>query len=466
MRATDYGFGLDYQGLDEAQKAVIRDSMYIRLSPTQMVRVALVNGLGASLQPEHQKASIDAVYNYTDSSALGKCNIAVCAILMANKSRSESESEYLDDLLGQLDYESDVWEPFDFDDLEQRGFIREVAGLDGLVKAALSMDRDVVFCTKEPILDPETDFLKHVDWRNRLNLNGKSTIELFAQEKRFALPQSYHDYGRLTGEVLAKLHMYGFSFTQAIETGFRLLNAVPYTHWPVTTLSFRNPSNGDEVRIHLLDMIEALEHYVHRELVTKETIDFTFDEPVKYAQIESAWVPKRVPEENRRSHNTVECHYVPDFETRREMYDWMYLLPSCDCEYAFNMRNFQQKSGRSKRRVHTGDVHFLETMLEDLRHLEGGGWNNPKTLIPIPRDSLVRFADMLRYNCFAELQPLSVEDVTPKRLPLRETEIEACLFEFARKFGFERMFLAPREVPHPDSQIERLGYFLQPMYTI
>ncbi|MBW2970990.1 hypothetical protein KY320_02415 [Candidatus Woesearchaeota archaeon] len=431
------------------------EATYTRIFPNQMIRIALVNGLNHHVS-ECSDRYLAAVRYFTRFEVPRR--IEDCRSIMSQATNTPNQTKYLDDLLTQLDYRSQLWTQFDYPLLEEAGFVREVDSLEGLLRAAHEYDPTVVYCFRGDILDPDKDFLKHVDWRNRLRLNSKQVVYRFSVDKGFDLPSSFLRFGKLTTAALAKLDLFGFTFIEAFRAGINCISKTSMRNEVYTTLSFRNPTTRDQTRFHIHDFVEALEHFIHRRTVTGEEIRFPMDEPERYARTELAHIPKRKPGDAPHPFNEVEVHYMPNFGSGREAYDWMYVQPRCNCQHGFNLRNFQDTLRGSKRVVWSGETHFFELVLHLLSDKESvRGWKNPKNLVPIARESTVRLVDMLRYNVYREVPTTR----GLRRRGLSEIHIEAVLFELAKRSSYEKMFYPVNEIP---DNIEAFGYTLRPIY--
>lgn len=432
---------------------------FSRLSPKEMIRVALINGLNENINPDTDIYK-RAVKHFTDP---GKHHrVDKLSSIISEDEITVKQEAFLKDLLKQFDYQSPIWKNLNYQALEFAGIIRPVDELSDLVEESLVDEPHVVYALRGEGLGYKK-YLKHIHPRNKLRLDSKEVIQRFAEIKGFNLPEQYLKSGKLTREVRGLLELHNFTYLVALETGFGTLQREENQNRLYTTLSFRNPSNGDEVRFHLHDYLEGFSRNVHRKLITEEEIEFEFksklNESTGYVR-DRAYVPKRIPEENRNDFNTVEAHLMPSFSSSRLSTNWWDTISSCDCKYAFNLRNFMQRVGKSVREVHTADIHFIDYFLDVFSDgREVTVWGSPTSLVPIATPELISVADRFLYNSFLEIP--DEEGKAPTRRTHKEIEIESALFELGKQKPFGFMFRQPDKI---GTFIREYSYVLQPMY--
>lgn len=416
-----------------------KERTYSRLNPTEMIRVALVNGLNANMNTDDSKRYIEMVKHFTNLRNPNRVN-RLASIISEDRITRKQEA-FLDDLIKEVDYQNDAWKRFNYQTLKMAGVVEEVDGLSELVESAAPLlkgsfgeygetsDLSKVLVVKGDLLDPDRDYLKHIHWRNKLRLDSNAAMEhLFGSLSHEKFMSSlFRKYGVLSKSDLENLNRRGFTFQNALYNALDVL-IESESKSPIVTISFKNPTTANETRVHMLDFIEAAERYLHRKFFTKEEI---VTGEIDYARRE-VQIPKRTPTAKMGEFNRLEAHYYPHhLYVSKGPTSWMYTLAHCDCEHAFNSRNYNTGKGAKLRVVNTWDVHFLDYSLEKVADTGiktlPDHWSLTKAnhLSIIPSAEFVGVANFLRNNVFVESNKT--------RRSLKEPEIEAVIFEMIKK---------------------------------
>lgn len=426
------------------------------LEPQHMVRVALVEGLKPKYEGGERQRYRRLLKDYTN---VDESRIDALFRIVEYGPRTEREKGFLDALVNDVAYDSENWKQFDYDALKKEGVILDYSGDNqGLVQKVLETDESKVIFAKNPEwVQSGLDYIKHVNWRNKLVVNGPDVIIQFAKDKSFELPESFLKYRKTTEAVYKLLEQYGFTYRVALKTAIKVLKSPEYAGRTISALVIKNP-NGNELRLHPHDFVEAAELLVYaverKQLITQE-LGNLLEGGDKYQGLNQFLVPKRRPEKGRRL-NHVETHYLPDFRSPgTNVLEWMNTVTTCDCGNALNLRNFDERRGRKSYVVQTFDTHAGVVVLEIQRHKRIHANRNPSNLNPLPTPEFSRFVDKLRYNVVQEIEVPNREKTKIQRKYVGEVGIGILINELAKLWEFESMY-DPKQ---------KLGTFvLRPMY--
>jgi hypothetical protein len=434
------------------------------LQPQQMVRVAVVEGI----KPEYKER--DAYRKFlTLLVDLPEKRINQLFSLLEVERPTEKQKSFLDDIISEVAYDGRHWKPLNYNFLKENGVVIEQNGnVKNLAKSLNEIrENKVIFVPNvggtalEPKDEPE--YLKHVDWRNKLVINGPDVVRRFGQDKGIALSGKYLKNGYLPVADFRLLESNGFYFNEALKT---LINGVlkepEYKDRMITELVIKR-RDGTELVLHPHDFVEAAEFYVYCLRYKKEVIETLGNKitglGTKYPEVVLE-VPKRRPEISAagemKSYNNVEYHYLPDpLGGGKYPLDWMSTQVSCDCPHALNLRNFEMRKGIMTRIAETMDTHanigFLAWL--DVRQISPEDAVN--NMSPIPTLECSIFVDKARYNIVQEFRD---KNGRLTRTYVGEVGIEKIINEAAKlpEWTFERMFN-----PH-----EKVGNkLLRPMYV-
>ncbi|MBS1267099.1 MAG: hypothetical protein MAG795_01070 [Candidatus Woesearchaeota archaeon] len=426
-----------------------------RLMPHQMIRAALINGLSQqNPYSDYYRRLVKELINPLKEGKTGfelEKHISACGDILGEHSRTTKQQKYLDSLLMDFSFISDMWEDIPYKELEQVQIIKKVDSLSALVQAVKIGNINQVYEIPEDMFPPDRDFLKHVTLTNRLDLLSRENISAFARANGIDLPDKFLEHGYISNDFWVELNERGFAYKAALTNAIGVLkNNYPYKL--ISAISHRNPTTGDQIRGSLHDVIEGFERFVHRHKVGDEIV-FGL-EAGKYEGTEFAYVPKRIPTRLHGDFDTVELHYMPDFLSDSSSLTWLHTMPYCNCPYSLNLRNHNEQTQQAKRIVYNWCPHSIDTVLEIIHKQKGvRGFALPENFVPIPAKLLIKFSDYLRYNCYVKTEN--------QRRPLRETEIELTLFEFAKTKHFDWLFHSENTMPE---YLDRLSYALRPLY--
>ena len=425
------------------------------LEPQQMVRVALVGGIQPRYPESERQRYRRLLKEFTD---IDEKRIDALFRLIGRESKSPKERAFLEGLLSDVAYDSAVWSAFDYEALKREGVVVGYSGDNrGLVQKVLEIDESKIIFVQNPIWE-QADYVKHIDWRNKLAINGPDVIIQFAKDRSFELPPSFLEYRKLTEDVYRLLELHGFTYFEALRTAIKLLKDPKYAKRTISALVIKNP-NGNELRLHPHDFVEAAELFVyalkHRKPIKKVLGDLLSREGNKYHGLNKSQVPKRVPE-NGVYFDNVETHYLPDFkDPRKKVLEWMHTVTMCDCGNALNLRNFEERRGRKTYVVQTFDTHVGVVVLE-IQRRKGINVNlNPNNLNPLPTPEFLRFVDKLRYNLVQETEFTEGDKIKIDRRYVGEVGLEILINELAKLWALEQMW----------GPIQKISDFvLRPMY--
>src|SRR3989338_1470870 len=413
------------------------------LEPQQMIRVALVEGLKPQyMEGERQRyRRLLKAYVGVDERRIDQL---FDIIGMEQSARTGSQKKFLNVLVNEVAYDARTWRPFDYDALRREGVVIDYSGSpSGLVETVLGIDESKVVLARDPVW-VYGDYVKHLDWRNKSALNGPDVIIAFAQEKGFDLPESFLRYRRPTEEVYKLLEQHGFTYQEALRIAIKVLKDPRYANRVISALVTKH-KNGSELRFHHHDFVEAAELLVyshrHNKMVTEKVGDKATMYGNRYHGANQYLVPRRTPEPGS-THDTVEIHYLPDFQDPKNgTLEWMNTVVSCDCGNDLNLRNFEERRGRRTYVITTLDTHGGVVVLEIQRRKGINANKNPQNLNPLPTPEFSRFVDMLRYNIIQETEVQDEDRTKTVRTYVPEKGIEILINELAKRadWDFERM---------------------------
>ena len=409
------------------------------LEPHQMVRAALVEGMKPRYDEREKYRNLAEYYLGIDGTRIDNL-----FSLMEEKNPTKKQKAFLDDLICELAYDNKKnWNNLNYKNLKNEGVIVEYSGdFSGLVQKVLDTEENKVIFAQNPDFG-EKDYVKHIDWRNKLFLNGADVIIRFAEDKGFKLPKNFLKYRKPTKEVYSLLEQHGFTYTRALKTAIKVLKEPKYAKRNISALVIKN-RNGNELRQHQLDFIEAAEmlRYMlwHGKPIKQKVGDQILELCGKDYAANEFLVPKRITR-GGWDHDTVEIHYLPDFVNQgKNILEWMNTVTECNCEHAFNLRNLEERRGWTTRIAQTFDPHIGAAVLALQFYKKISPNKNPNNLNPLPTRAHVEFADKLRYNVAIETQVGRIR----KRARLNEAHIEILINELAKEWEFEDMY-GPKE---------------------
>lgn len=402
-----------------------REASFTPLEPQHMLRAALVEGMKKKYEYGERRRYQRLLGEYFESQEelkskskgiLSKKEFLYQLFdLFSKKELKGKQFGFLHHLLQYVEHNRKNWKPFDYDHLKEEGVIVNYDGENsGLAKKIQEIDENKVVFTTSNILDPNTDYLKHLHWSRKLTLNGYDVIKKFAEKKGFNLPESYHKNKKPTENVYQLLEEHSFTFREALKTAVEVLKDPKYRNRKISALVIKNP-NGNELRLHHHDIVEAAEYfwYLYRAKELKQIVGED-----KYHGGNKFLVPKRIPE-NGKEVNVVETHYLPEFATYfpKRTLEWFNTLTWCNCEHGFNLRNFEERRGRKTYVIDTFDTHSGVLMLKKIWGLKRNANKCPQNLNPLTTEEFSKAIDKLRYNLVV------VTDAERKYANEREIEV-------------------------------------------
>lgn len=427
-----------------------------------MVRVALVEGMKPKYDKDERQRYRRLVKRYT---CVDEGRIDKLFNILEVEEPSPTQKNFLDDLITQVSYDSGNWKNLDYEALKKEGVIIEYSGqLRGIARRVDEIDESKVLFVpnvggRALAPEDEPDYLKHVDWRNKLVLNGIDNVVRFAVDKEIMLSGKYKESGHIPVEDLNLLEQNGFYFIEALKTAINDVLKLPkYEDRVIVAMTIKR-RDGTELRLHPHDFVEAAEFYVHCLNHNKEILETLGNKLTevgdKYQGANQFLVPKRVPTKVR-GYNRVEMHYMPDLKGNSPYpLDWMNTRVSCDCPHALNMRNFEMRKGKMTRVAETLDTHANMLFLAMIHQRRLSLKDAVNNMSPIPTQEFSEIVDKMRYNIVQEFRD---EEGHLKRTYVGEVGIEKLIHEMAKlpEWTFERMF-------NPKGNVQNL--FLRPMYV-
>ena len=413
---------LNYSNVSEA---------YAAWNHTAMVRVALVEGLAANITDrlgpsEAEKRQREAyrylglLKQYTDESLQDRIERAFDII--NQRSLSERQQGYVHALMLELE-KPQSWKRLDNQHLQREGVVIRYSGddLSELVNLIYTTTEDKVIVIEGFPLDADADYIKHVSQHTKLLLNGKQVIEHFASMQGVTLSNTYSKYGRLTNEVKEKLERANFTFNIAFEHAVHVMQEHPEIF--IAMFVIKN-SDGNEIRIFPYELVAGTELYYEfsssdnperKVFMRHGDIEGEF----KYNGCNIFAIPKRTPFDSRgqqgrsATHDEVEVHYLPHVERPREMVlEWMETRTSCNCDSALNLRNFEERRGRTVRVVNSFDAHARAVLLYISGEENITAKNDEYGLILYPTEGFIRLVDRFRYNLSNGKGSVGIRDIS------------------------------------------------------
>lgn len=401
----------------------IRDT-YTHLNRAKMTRLALVTGLFPKFK--ERKKYLELVKEFNTSTDINIQNIF--EILLCRKP-TEKQKNYLEDILGQLHYNSNKWKQMDYSSLEREGVIINTQGsITDLIERILNIEENKIVSTKINIINPCVDYLKHVKPKNRIVMNSKDVIKKFAYTKQLQLPEKYLKTGYLNSGVYDILKDKKFTFPEAFKSTIDLIKEPRYKDREISVFVIKR-RNGDEVRIFPYDIIAGTELFYEITKYRPKEIGLRHgkitDEEFKYHGENIFRIPKRNPKKNMK-YNEVTTNYLPDVSRPRDLtLEWINTIMRCNCDWSLNTRNFEIRRGRMTRTVTTHDIHSRVVILylakEKKRYI-----NNP-TLV-YPTHYLINLIDKFRNNLIVKNRHASV------------IEINLLTTELFKKYSYYKLF--------------------------
>lgn len=377
MRSKDYGdLKATYRPLDR----------------TQMVRVALVEGLKPDYPVEERKVCLELLKQFSHAH---NSRLDILFEILGEDGPEPRQEAYVGRLLKQVDYERGSWERFDYDLLREKGVVIPHDGdLSDLVKLVGRTRENKVIDTEAQILKPDVDYLKHITNTHKLRLDGKYVVEAFAERKGFELPEGYN--GRMTTAVYALLQEHGFTFIEALHSAVDVLRSEKYANRDVAVLTIPQ-GRGMETRIFPLDLVTGTELYFEAMKHRPGVIEMRHGEVTavdfKYHGTNVFRVPRRTPT-RKKPYNYVETRYLPDLERPRDMtLEWRNTLILCDCDRALDLRNFEDRRG-----VKTAGYAYSQGPHARFVVLYVGEQRGAQGSLTYPTDGFIGFCNKLRYN--------------------------------------------------------------------
>jgi len=414
-----------------------------------MVRVALVEGMKPNYpEPERQR------YRRLVKQYLGIREERIDKLfnLLEVEKPSQAQKSFLNDIIAQAAYDSKYWSSLDYEHLKKEDVIIEYNGnIRGIARLLQGIDESkVIFVPSigERAVTPEDepDYFKHVDWRNKLVLNGQDVVRRFAQDRGIVLSGKYARSGQIPVEDFHLLEQNGFYFNEALKTAIDgVLKEPEYKDRVISAMAIKR-RDGTELRLHPHDFAEAAEFYAYCLRYNPKIVETLGNKLTqlgdKYHGANTFNVPKRMPV-GSKLYNEVEIHYIPDPQGGGPYpLDWMSTKAACDCPHALNMRNFEVRKGEMTRVVETMDTHVNMVFLAMIHKKKIPLKQAVNNMSPVPTPEFSNFVDKARYNIVQEFQVEQENGTKTKRTYVGEVGIEKLVHELAKspEWGFGRMF--------------------------
>lgn len=410
---------------------------FTRFDVPHMIRAALVGGLvHADSRYEEYK---DFMQRFT---ALSAANIDGLRQLMRQETFARGQAlelaRRLPNFYPRGERAEKVWRQLNYealqsDEAQKSGVIISVGtDLDDLVARALDGKIWEVLALKEPIVEKDADYRKHIPRRNKIILDSEQTIDAFSQQHSMALDAHWN--GQVNDNLIQRLKGANYTLSEAIITALLQQQNSGGKH---SVISFTNyATGGDEVRIFPIDLVEMVEMFTyfreHRGAAARFKLG---DEAQKYAGTKTLLVPKRHPTETFEW-NQAAVDYIADFHRGPLFYNpvwWLNFRADCTCDYSRDMENFNMAVGEKKYKAIIFDPHIgaaILTILDSLTQKQ-----DFRLYLPIPSKEILALADYARFNMY-------VVGEDSKRRPLREDVINILLLH-AMKSGPKKAFSQP-----------------------
>ena len=418
------------------------------LSPTQMARVALVNGIFPWIEPNHDVRIkyLNLLKEFTDISERRLDEIFHLMEIAASDEPTKSKSSEIVVPLEDIEYSAKTWKSLDYNLLKKEGVVLEfdvntkglpalVSKLDGIAQKDI---RHKVIELSKKIERPGVDYLKHIPPRQKLMLNSRDVVMRFAQQNGIIVPETYKERGGPPPvsmyDALRNAH---FTFRSAMEaTDFVIRNA-KYIPRDIAVLVVKH-LNGDETRYRHHDFVEAAELFMYTQEHNIPIVEKLGDKLEPHGEKYVLNVYTAPSMSRPRKTHPVELSYLPDFKNPnyKTLY-WMKTRGLSGCEWGQNLRNFEFGKGETDHTAWTMETHccLLALAIQVAQKVKVN--KNPQNISPIPTVRFSRYIDVLRYQL---IQGPKEKDY------VNETGIEILANEFWKKNGISNMYFPKQKV--------------------
>jgi hypothetical protein len=269
---------------------------------------------------------------------------------------------------------------------------------------------------------PITEFKNNIKPSHKVRIDGKDAVQRFAGDKKFYLPEQYEENGRMSSGMIDILRSRDYNLLEALATGYKEA-AINRPNDRIVVASSTNYSTGDESRIYLLDLIEALEHFA----IIGPSKSVLGDENGKYAGHQLLSVPKRTPTADEKIDHVI-LDYLNQFYENppQDPMWWLNARMSCTCPYAVVHSFYKKVKGNKMRMGHVLiDAHIGNSIISNLeRRRKEGKHVSLWKYLPVLSAEMVELADKARYQTFIHKDGVH---------GLREEDINIVLGEGAKK---------------------------------
>ncbi|MBS3098382.1 hypothetical protein J4209_06330 [Candidatus Woesearchaeota archaeon] len=411
------------------------------LSPVEMVRVALVNGINPEVEhnSDERKKYLGLLKEFIESS---NANLDRLFEFLQESNADKRNTKAIGGIRTTVHYDSKRWKELNYKTLEENGVIMPLklnrSDLKGLAQKLVDLPRHKVIGLSQPIEREGIDYLKHIPPRQKFVLNGKDVVVAFAKEHGIELPGGYLKRGGPPPVSIYKaLADAGFTIKAAMETGTGVIRTDDYLPRDISALVVKH-LNGDELRMHHHDYVESAEFWLYARAHELEIAE-TLGDRLKADGDKYVLSVYDTPSKSRMNlTHRVEICYLPDFkDPKNKTLEWMKTRVSCDCEWALNLRNFSFGLKETKHTAYTLETHGGMVILQLQTGEDGILIESPKNMNPIPTINFSRFVDVIRYQL---MQGHKNDDY------VKETGIEILANEFWKIFGLEKMYWPKEKV--------------------
>tara|TARA_Y100000310_G_C20695365_1_gene825313 strand:+ start:4194 stop:5480 length:1287 start_codon:yes stop_codon:yes gene_type:complete len=426
-----------------SENYALQEQTFTRFTVPHMLRAALIEGLKPDNDRNIPYRELVKQFTKLDVGTVNRLHY-----LLQESRLTRGQWQELENILHEVRPRGNSnWKNLNYDVLGGEGVIKPVQGsIDAIVDQATNGVTWEVFVLGNPVADAGVDYKKHVQLKNELRIDSKTTIEAFSQARNMPLPGNYD--GRMSADLLQRLGRRDFTLPNAVEISLETHHDNPNKQ---SLIRFSNYTTGDDVRIFPTDLVEMLEHFMYFKRYQGSTADFRLgDVEQKYAGSKTLIVPKRRPDEHFEF-NQATVEYLAEFNNAPFIDStwWLNFRAECDCIYAKEKALFNDRRGQTVRKPMIFDPHIGGAFLTLLDGLE----SDPRLYLPIPSRDIIDLADQVRFNMYET----ATTETASLRRPVREEGINIMLLHAMKSAPYEALSKPGSEKVSP--------YVLRPLHA-
>jgi len=374
---------------------------YHHPSLTWKIRRALVEGIGPSYDKDRDEVGRYGRLVVAHTHFEKPERVRMLYRFFRDQSRQETQREFFQTLLIQVDPTAGLWRDENAQTLEQEmkkeGVIvaSSASNLADLVQELIDLPENKILHSSLQLMDPEEDYAKRISESRRIKLNGARVIRNFASRAGFTVPQDEFISGAISERLYELLKEKGYSFPEGLHSGCDVARSRP--NMELVALVVIRP-DGNPTYIFPKDLLEGTELFyefnkyrsgqAHMEdgLVTSEVF--------KYHGENTIFIPRRYSK--RGEFDKVIIKYMPQLDRPRDMFlEWFGTELICDCHYSRDFRNREDRTGpKMLRYARVCDAHARAALLWVSSEL--GQLESPHMVYPTAE--AIRLLDKIRYN--------------------------------------------------------------------